>query len=645
MKRILPVFLLAVAFAACKDGSGSGPRLRSLTLSPEDAFTSVGDTAVLTVTATGESGGAVNPDVDFRSLNPAVARVDGEGVITGVAVGSTQVIGEGGGAADTVDVTVFAQGTLLRLNTNADVDCTAPDIRKGRVVANSQFLQIVEDVQNPAGGFTQAEYQAIGARFDNLNYPVNVANFGAPTDIDNNGRIIVFYTRAVNEMTPRGAGFFVGGFFFGRDLFPKTETPRAGACPASNVAEIFYVLAPDPNGEVNGNRRTTAFVREQTMSTLSHEFEHLINASRRLYVNTNTRVFEGVWLDEGLAHIAEELAFYAFGGLAPRQNLQQSTLFDTQPHVDAYNEYARANFGRLRTYLQSTENQSPLGETVRDDDLETRGAAWSFLRYSADRRAGNDAQYWFALVNNPDSGVINLRSVLGTDPSPWFRDWTVANYADDGVAGVEARFTHPSYNFRNLYAHPQVAGAYPLLVKNLVDGQTVTTSIQALSAGYYRFGVAAGGTATLRVTASGTGDASACANVALAVGQVYQGGPEVPALCFSGGAAGAEFVLVPFNASQTTGSNLGISIVATGIVPVVGPPSPSLAPSSLVAGLERADASLFNDGGFHMRLRYRERELAEELLGGGGGTRLRPMSQVAAAPAPADIRIQVLRTK
>src|SRR5206468_1398286 len=103
----------------------------------------------------------------------------------------------------------------------------------GRVVAVTQRAVVVADVYNPAGGFTDAEYADYGAVFDTISYPLDVANFGEPTDIDNNGgRIIVFFTHAVNEVR-RGTL----GFFYERDLLPKTGV--LGACTGSNVAELI----------------------------------------------------------------------------------------------------------------------------------------------------------------------------------------------------------------------------------------------------------------------------------------------------------------------------------------------------------------------------------------------------------------------
>ena len=43
-------------------------------------------------------------------------------------------------------------------------------------------------------------------------FELDVNAFGQPTDIDNNGHIVLFFTRAVNELTPPNAGGVVGGF-------------------------------------------------------------------------------------------------------------------------------------------------------------------------------------------------------------------------------------------------------------------------------------------------------------------------------------------------------------------------------------------------------------------------------------------------
>ncbi len=241
-------------------------------------------------------------------------------------------------------------GDILSLNVGNSDPCTTIQKHGARVMAISNQAIVLADTLNPTGGFTTTDYQRFAARFDTLVYPLDVGNFGQPTDIDNNGKIILLFTRAVNELTPANSGSYVGGFFFGRDLFPTADTPTLKGCAGSNVGEMFYLLAPDPNGQVNNNVRRTGFVDSVTTSVIAHEFQHLINASRRLYI-TNANAFEEGWLDEGLAHIAEELLFYRESNLAPRANINLATLRTNQLTVNAFNEDMATNKGRYRRFL------------------------------------------------------------------------------------------------------------------------------------------------------------------------------------------------------------------------------------------------------------------------------------------------------
>jgi len=277
-------------------------------------------------------------------------------------------------------------GDLISLNVNGNDACSNAVYHSARVVAIGSHAIILSDTLNPKGGFSTADFQRYAARFDTLVYPLDVGNFGEPTDIDKNGHIAILFTRAVNELTAANSPQYVGGFAFTRDLFPTTATARAQACAGSNEGEYFYMLAPDPSGTINSNVRTTGFVDSVTTSVLAHEFQHIINASRRLYVN-NTAAFEEKWLDEGLAHVAEELLFYRESGLVPRSNLDLTAIRATSPIRLAYNADMAGNGGRYKTYLTAPAVNSPYS---LNDSLPTRGAAWSFLRYAVDRVNATD---------------------------------------------------------------------------------------------------------------------------------------------------------------------------------------------------------------------------------------------------------------
>jgi hypothetical protein len=401
-----------------------------------------------------------------------------------------------GGPSMTIIQGTPSVGDLWSLNVAQG--CTGtPDFRTGRVVSIGEHVIVVADTTNPAGGFTTAQYDSIRLEFDSLAYPVDTANFGGPTDLDNNGRVVAFYTRAVNELSPPASSVIVTGYFTARDLF--SSAPES--CPRSNEGEIFYMLVPDPTGAVNSNVRTVPLVRGGTVGTMGHELQHLINASRRVYVHEAG--FEEVWMNEGLSHIAEELMFYRTSvGLAPRGNILVTNL-TTGPNasrrVAAFNTYANPNFGRLRSWLQRPDTA---GAFKSNDVLAVRGATWAFLRYAADRRNGSDETFWFDLVNSDATGQANLQAVLGVDPQEWLRDFTSAMYADDAVTGIGAAQQVTSWSFRSLYT--ALNGSYQLVPRALNNGVGLTLSYsRGGGTAYARFGVPTGGFASVTALSAG----------------------------------------------------------------------------------------------------------------------------------------------
>ncbi len=80
----------------------------------------------------------------------------------------------------------------------------------------------------------------------------------------------------------------------------------------------------------------------------------------------------------------------------------------------------------------------------------------------------------------------------------------------------------------------------------------------------------------------------------------------------SGGSAGAEFVLVPFNASQTPSATVALEFSAAQITGVTGPPLPQLAPRAgagltLTVDGERLQRRAAASARFHGDLRRLER--------------------------------------
>jgi hypothetical protein len=542
-------------------------------------------------------------------------------------------------------------GELVRLNVNATDACANPDYRVGRIVAKTPHVFIVADTANPSGGLTEAEYRSIAETFDALVYPVVTDAFGEPADIDGNGRVVAFYTRAVNELTPKGQNWYTGGYFFSRDLFPQQRSGGYEACAGSNYAEMLYMLVPDPNGEVNGNARSRDLVLNSTVSVLGHELQHLINASRRLHVRrlTGTAWNEEVWLNEGLSHIAEELLFYRAGSTAPRQNLDEARV-RAEPTRTAFNRYLSSNFSRLQSYLERPDTATALDEKA---GLAGRGAAWAFLRYTADRRATSDGAFWKGLVDSNQIGMANLQAAIGADPLLWLRDWVVSAYTDDAVAGIGTQHRQPSWNFRSIYPALQVGGdalaRYPLRTIQPTPGVETQVELRGGGGAYVRFGVATGGRGEVRTAGAATSCAAGGPAVTLGVGEAYTAtGDAARSICLNGGTTGAEFVWIPFHASATSGSRLALGVTTLGTVPVLGPPSPSRAvagPLALAAAGARAPLAVAPQPDDAWEASLREREVRElSRLVPGGAARLAP--SIAPAAAASDLlHVVVVRTK
>jgi hypothetical protein len=387
-------------------------------------------------------------------------------------------------------------GSRLTLNVNAESACTNPSWRSGTVVAVTERAVVVADSLNPAGGFDVEDYRQFGRLFDTLVYPVVTHNFGTPTDIDGNGRVLLFFTSAVNEMG-RGAGGVIRGFFFSRDLFPRRSVGGPSTCEASNEAEILYLMVPDAARSAGNSQFDKDNVQRGTVASLAHELQHLVNASQR--VLGRVAGFEESWLNEGLSHIAEELVGNRVAGIGRAENVDYPRLRATPENWDGFARYHRANFNRLGEHL-GNPSATPLFQEV---STAGRGATWQFLRYAADRKGGEESTIWRALANAPVSGLRNLERALGDDPMIWLRDWAIAVYTDDAIPHVVSTWRQPAWNYRSVFAGIRADNRYPLLTERLPGNDTTSVTIVAGGAAYLTFGVPPAGRTEVRTSWDG----------------------------------------------------------------------------------------------------------------------------------------------
>ncbi|MFN3265439.1 MAG: hypothetical protein ACK41E_01235, partial [Deinococcales bacterium] len=102
----------------------------------------------------------------------------------------------------------------------------------------------------------------------------------------------------------------------------------------------------------------------------------------------------------------------------------------------------------------------------------------------------------------------------GNDLTTWLRDWAAALYTDDAVVGVSSEYTHPSWNYRSLYA--ALNASYQLGVRSLVNNTTLTLSyVAGGGATHARFAILPSSSANIVFRTSGGGAPSSTVNLTL----------------------------------------------------------------------------------------------------------------------------------
>ena len=296
---------------------------------------------------------------------------------------------------------------------------------------------IVEDTDNPAGGFVAADFDALAADFDGTIYDVDVDFFGAPSDMDANGRIVIVVTKEVNKLTTGSVLAFVSG----GDLFPATAT----GCLASNEGEFYYTRAPDPTGIHLAGTYSLQDAKDDGRVLLAHEFTHIIQGSRRMAAGGS---FMTSFMAEGGATAAQEFVGFTFEGRLDGQNYDNSAIY-TAFGADPNGYYAF--MGDLLAYfgfdfnagsIPGAPEQCTWVGSVADGTAGpcsgTRlayGPTWSLVRHGIDlygASLGGTRAVHGALVDySGPAGFAAIESVFGKTIAQMMAVWAPMLYIDD----------------------------------------------------------------------------------------------------------------------------------------------------------------------------------------------------------------------
>ena len=274
------------------------------------------------------------------------------------------------------------------------------------------------DTLAPANGFTAAQLQAFGQLFDQTLYPIDTTAFGPPTDMDQNGHVIMLMTPAVNSLTTASdcqTNGYVAGFFEEEDL-------AGGGDPDSNNGEIFYTIVPDPNGVAKSCAHTVDDVGLDVPATFMHELQHLISFSQHVLVHGGDPEYG--WLDEGLSIVAEELGsqYYENKYPAPSGRTSASQLFPDSSQ------------GFIANFLYDSYQYALLPDTASvtlhddsEDGFSWRGGDWLLMRWLGDQMG---TAIFKKLDQNTLTGVANIESASGQSFPSLFANFGLSLFTD-----------------------------------------------------------------------------------------------------------------------------------------------------------------------------------------------------------------------
>jgi hypothetical protein len=297
------------------------------------------------------------------------------------------------------------------------------------------------DQAAPSDGFTPAQLTAFGQLFDQTLYGIDIAAFGQPSDVDQNGHVIMLMSPAVNADTPASQcatqGFVVG--FFDPEDFTNDVN--------SNHGEIFYSIVPDSSGIVSC-AHSVSNVGLDIPATFLHEMQHLINYSQHVVVNHGNPLSS--WLDEGMSIAAEELGsrYYEDKCPAPACRTNPSQIFP-----DSSQGFANGFLYDSYQFALLPDTASLTLHNDSEDGFSWRGGDWALVRYLSDRFGGG---FFQALEQGPSDGLAAIAAASGRPFPSVFADFSTALYTDSfpglsrATAPAADRFV--TRNMRQLWA-------------------------------------------------------------------------------------------------------------------------------------------------------------------------------------------------
>ncbi len=287
------------------------------------------------------------------------------------------------------------------------------------------------------------DLQAFAVEFNDQTYPKLVSAFGAPSDVDKNGKIKILVLDIIDGAKANTS--YVAGFYDPINYFQDQKQSSL----RSNYAEVLYL---------DGKELIDSLVRDPTAfsSTAAHEFQHLI----RYPFMVETRATDDLWINEGTSEVASDIA--GFGPQKYRIECYRGT------------DSARCPNGANGVSLLNWSNQ-----TNSSTILKQYALAYVYMRYIYDISGSTDAERNSFFKKTVQGNSIGIRAGYAGQLMTVLRDMPAYNSGLLGTTDTEAFFR----TFMLLMGQTSAATNFSN-VERVTATSPVTTSIVDLSGAY-----------------------------------------------------------------------------------------------------------------------------------------------------------------
>lgn len=258
-----------------------------------------------------------------------------------------------------------------KMTLDASTTCSAPDRKTAiRVYENDDLVLYQDSVQRATKAIGAGVAQQLLDHYSLYGKKVIEDYFGKPSDIDGNGKVVVFASPVVESNV---AAFVWSGDFF-----------TTNSCAASNVREVVYFNTDLILG-LEGSSGNF-----QALETMTHEMKHVVSLYHRIAASlrVGSAQYHPTWVEEGTAEIAGEMssrtAWAANGGPAVGSRVvRQSWTAITRENYGVAIKLARTVW-----YLSSQPNGLVVTPTGAADGSSIYGSGWLFHRWLGDAYGG-----------------------------------------------------------------------------------------------------------------------------------------------------------------------------------------------------------------------------------------------------------------